>query len=223
MWFIVTPFHVVGIAGGRRPERAHRPWQCPQAWRKSFTTCSPNDVHTRIREHTQSNEAPTITRHLNRHLSRPHNHNNSNNSKNALRLLQPRLAPPPHPVQGHDALRRGPSSNDALQPVGPRILAAGVVAGPRQGAPKRPPAGAGLAFAAEMLDAGRRREFHSFAGRVRDASARLGRRRRRRRGGTGLVVRSNRNNKALVAVEAVNGEGERDARGRRRGQCLERD
>jgi hypothetical protein len=63
--------------------------------------------------------------------------------------------------------------------VGPRVLVAGVVAGPRQGAPQRSPAGAGLAFAAEMLDAGRRREFHSFAGRVRDASARLRRRRRR--------------------------------------------
>ena len=88
----------------------------------------------------------------------------------------------------------------------PRLLAPGVVADPRQGPPPRPLLGASLGFAAEMHDARHGAVSADLAGRVRDASARQ-RRRRRRRGGTGLVVRSDRNNKALVAVEVERDEG----------------
>jgi hypothetical protein len=116
----------------------------------------------------KSTEERTITPLPNNHLPRLHN---------ALRLLKPGLATRPHPLHGPNTIRRLPSSDTALPPLEPCVLAPGVVADPCRGAPPRPLPAASLAFAAEMLDAGRRAVSLDFAGRVRDASVRLRRRR----------------------------------------------
>jgi hypothetical protein len=163
-----------------------------------------------------SSKEHTITLLANKQPPRPHNHH-------ALCLLQPSLATRPHPLRGPNTNRRLPSPDAALRSLEPRVLAPGVVADPRQGSPPRPLLGASLGFAAEMLDARRRAVSADPAGRVRDASARR-RRQRRRQGGTRLVVRSNRDDRAPVAVEGERDAGWwRDALGWREGQLKERD